>query len=119
VELYSDVSVTAVFRQGPTGAETPQPVALELGPIRPNPAIETARIAYGLPRAAHVRLSILDVSGREVAVLVDETRPAGRYESAWGGATGPSRGSGVAPGVYFVRLVTPEATLVRRVLLAR
>jgi len=76
-----------------------------LGPVIPNPANPTARIAYYLPRQTHVDLVIYDVAGRLVARLLDGTMPAGDHEIVWSTTQ-------VASGVYFVRLETPmdEAT---------
>ncbi|MFC1572684.1 right-handed parallel beta-helix repeat-containing protein [Candidatus Eisenbacteria bacterium] len=41
-----------------------------------------ARISYALPSAAHVRLSVFDVSGRLVKILADERREAGEHTIA-------------------------------------
>lgn len=36
-----------------------------------------------LPQAGHVRLEVLDVIGRSVAVLLDELKAAGSHEVYW------------------------------------
>ena len=73
-------------------------------------------MAITVARAAPVRLSVVDVQGREVAVLANRDFAPGRYEIKWDGRTdhGP-----VAAGLYFVRYVTPERKLVSRVTIAR
>ena len=91
-------------------------VALELSPVAPNPVQDRGRIAFALPRPAVVRLSIEDAQYREIAVVARGPFPAGRHAFTWEGAT--SRGP-AAPGLYFVRLETPERTLVRRLALVR
>ena len=48
----------------------------------PNPARGAARLAFTVPTAGPVRLSVVDVLGREVAVLADGARDAGRHEVA-------------------------------------
>ena len=61
-----------------------------------------------LPAAARVRLSVYDVLGREVAVLVDGEQAAGTHAAEL-------RGGSLAAGLYVVRLTAGDATLVRRV----
>jgi flagellar hook assembly protein FlgD len=51
---------------------------------------------------SRTNLSIYDVAGREVAVLVDENQPAGYHQILWDGKD--SQGSPVGNGVYFYRL---------------
>jgi hypothetical protein len=51
-----------------------------LGLSHPNPARASATIAYELPRPSEVSLRLYDVTGREVAVLAQGMRDAGRHE---------------------------------------
>jgi hypothetical protein len=62
-----------------------------------------------------VRLEVVDVQGRVVAVLAEGGFGAGRHERVWDSSTSRAR----AAGLYFVRLETPEGSLVRRVALLR
>ena len=55
-------------------------------------------VHYRLAAAGAVRLAVYDVLGREVAVLADAVQPAGEHEALLGR-------SGLAAGVYLVRLV--------------
>ncbi len=106
------------FRSGlPVGLEPPAPVAeFALEPVAPNPASGAARITFALPHESRVRLSVLDVQGRELAVLVEGMKPAGRHSVAWRGET--SSGGGVAAGLYFVRMRAAGREWTRRVALA-
>ena len=67
-------------------------------------------------RRRRVRLTVFDLLGREVAVLVDEDRPAGIHRATWNAA-------GMASGVYFYRLDADSANggfaEVKRMLLLR
>lgn len=47
--------------------------------VVPNPVTKAARIEYTLPALVHTRLSLVDARGVEVARLVDDERPPGRY----------------------------------------
>ncbi len=83
--------------------------------IAPNPAPGETFVGFTLPASGATRVEVLDVTGRRVALLADDARPAGRYELRWS-----ARQSGAEPGMYFVRLATPSGTLVRKlVTLAR
>lgn len=87
----------------------------ELPPVWPNPSRGTGRIGFAVPRTASVRLSVLDVQGREVAVLAEGVYDPGRYQVVWDGS---GRG-GVSPGLYFVHLSVPGQALVRRIVVTR
>jgi M6 family metalloprotease-like protein len=98
--MYANKSVTATF-EASAGVGDGQVAALALEPARPSPMRGTGRIGFALPREARARLSVLDLQGREVAVLADGVFPAGRHTAMWDGNT--ERGSAPA-GLYFVRL---------------
>jgi glucose/arabinose dehydrogenase len=63
------------------------------------------RLALDLRVAARVRLTVLDLAGRKVRDLMDETLPAGQHAATWDGKD--ARGADTPPGVYLVRAVTP------------
>ncbi|MCX6641307.1 MAG: T9SS type A sorting domain-containing protein [bacterium] len=63
----------------------------------PNPFNPTTTIRYELPIAGLVRLSVYDISGRQVVDLVDGMREAGSQEVTFDG-------SNLASGVYLYRL---------------
>ena len=70
------------------------------------------RVAFALPRAALVQLSVLDLQGRVVAVLAEGVFPAGLHEAVWGheAPQGP-----VPAGIYFVRLASEGRAWTRRI----
>ncbi len=91
-----------------TGAE-PDPGApprsgLRLEPARPNPFNPSTTIRYDLPEAAHVRLAVFDLAGREVAVLRDGVQAAGSHAARWDGLD--AAGRSVGAGTYLLRLST-------------
>ncbi|MCI0706695.1 MAG: T9SS type A sorting domain-containing protein [Ignavibacteriae bacterium] len=69
---------------------------------RPNPFNPETEIGFALPEPAAVRLSVLDVLGREVAVLENRNLTAGYKSVRWNGRS--SRGDQVSSGMYFYRL---------------
>ena len=63
----------------------------------PNPFNPTTTIKYSLPNSDIVNLKVFDILGREVAVLVNEYKPAGTYAAEF-------NASEFASGVYFYQL---------------
>jgi hypothetical protein len=63
----------------------------------PNPFNPSTTIMYELPKSSEVTLTVYDMLGREVSVLVNEKRDAGVHEVKFDG-------SNLASGVYFYRL---------------
>jgi hypothetical protein len=98
------------------------PAAFELCQNYPNPFNPTTTIKYELPKASVVRLSVYDILGREVSVLVNERKNAGSYEvkfSAKGGSASGGDASGLSSGVYFYRLQAGDFTQTKRLLLLK
>jgi hypothetical protein len=76
--------------------------ALRLDAARPNPFRAMTALGFNLPQAGRVRLTIVDVSGRTVAELLNGDHAAGPGHAIWQGLTAEARQ--VAPGLYFARL---------------
>ena len=83
----------------------------------PNPFRESTRIVFYVPRQTEVSVSVFDVRGRRVRTLVSSTQSPGRHETTWLGRD--DQGRDLGSGVYFLRFVTDERTLTRRVMLLR
>ena len=65
----------------------------------PNPFNPQTEIAYSLPQDSNVKLTILNIQGQKVRVLVDEYQSAGTRNVIWDGCD--EKGESVASGVYF------------------
>ena len=78
----------------------------------PNPFRSATTITYELGSAQPVELSVWDVSGTRVALLLDAPQSAGRHALRFDAGDLPS-------GVYFVRLETPAGTAVHKMALTR
>jgi hypothetical protein len=83
----------------------------------PNPFSPGTRIAFSLPKALDVEMSVFDVRGRRVAGLLDEKLDAGRHDVAWDGTD--ATGRRVAPGVYWYSLRADKKVLTRKMVLIR
>jgi hypothetical protein len=86
-------------------------------PSRPNPVRSSGRVAFDLPRASRVALSVFDVSGRVVHRWDYGLLPAGRQERTWNAEDGGGRP--LASGVYFLRLDAGREQAVHKVLVVR
>ena len=88
------------------------PAAFALAPNAPNPFNPFTLIRYELPEACDVRLEILDLAGRRLAMLVDGPQAAGYRAVRWDAR-------GAAAGVYLCRLVAGDFRQVRKLVLVR
>ena len=96
---------------------SPLPKDFVLMPNYPNPFNPTTTIDYLLPRRADVTLTVYNLSGRRVTVLVDGERPAGRNSVTWDGTT--ADGHRAASGMYLYRLQTDDIDLSRKMVLVK
>ena len=91
---------------------TATPARFALHQNEPNPFNPVTTIRYDLPEACHTNLRVYDVRGREVAVLVDDSRPAGRHAIEW-------NADHVASGIYFYRLEAATYGETRKLILLK
>ena len=90
---------------------------LALSLPRPNPVRQSLAYSVVLPRAARVQVRVLDLGGRIVRSLVDETLQAGRHGFAW--AATADGGSVLASGVYFLEMNAEGTRMMQRFVLLR
>ena len=77
------------------------PSAFVLDQNHPNPFNPSTTIGFSLETAQNVTLSVHDMLGRQVHVLVDGVQPAGRYSVSFDG-------TGLASGTYLYVLQTEQ-----------
>ena len=100
-----DFIIRSLPSDGPLAVDPPQasvPVSYALLPSQPNPFNPSTEIRYELPRDEQVKLTVFDVTGRELQVLVDESKEAGSHAVSWNGTD--REGRAMPSGVYFYRL---------------
>jgi hypothetical protein len=90
---------------------------LALGGATPNPFNPRTRLNFELPRQARVRMDVFDVSGRQVATLLDASRPAGPGWVEWDGRD--AHGNAVSSGVYLYRLGYEARQISRKMVLLK
>lgn len=87
-------------------ADMPAAEDIYIGSPYPNPVTATAVVPFVLAAAGHVRLTVHDLLGREVARIVDETREAGRQQVMLDARA-------MRPGAYLLRLQVGGSTATR------
>jgi hypothetical protein len=98
----------------PTNVEssTSNPRTFSLGQNYPNPFNPSTTITYELPMSSEVRLSVHDMLGREVSLLVNESSDAGVHEARFDA-------SGFSSGVYFYRLRAGDFVSMKQMLVLK
>jgi sugar lactone lactonase YvrE len=90
----------------------PRLAGFELRQNYPNPFRGVTRIRFTLPYSGPVRLSVIDLLGREVTVLVDGVSAAGPHEAHLDA-------TGLPAGIYVCRLEAAGRTLARMMTVVR
>lgn len=83
----------------------------------PNPFNPQTTIAFTLPQAADVNLSIYNVLGEQVTILAEETLPSGRHEVVFNGTD--RSGRSLPSGIYFYRLRTDSFEATKKMVLLK
>jgi hypothetical protein len=111
LRLYADIylATTMVSTQEPTAAELPRGFGLV---AYPNPFNPSVTIEYELRERQMVRLSVFDILGREIQILVNEPRERGKHMVQWNGGSSSS-------GIYFLRIQTTSGVNTKKTILIR
>jgi hypothetical protein len=78
----------------------------------PNPFNPSTKISFAIPKSSFVNLTVFDMIGRSVSVLMNENKPAGNYEVNFDA-------SDLSGGVYFYKLQTGDFTETRKMILTK
>ncbi len=125
LSIVDNNALNYVSAQIPAGSDLPEsgfskskdlvndiPAQFELKDNYPNPFNPTTNIKYNLPVSGFVSLKVFDITGREVANLVNENQKAGRFSVEW-------NASQFASGTYFYKIVAGDFTQVKRMILVK
>jgi hypothetical protein len=83
--------------------------------IYPNPLLNQAMIEFSLNQPERISLSVFDLQGRLVRILVDgKNSQAGTHYIAWKGED--NNGHPLADGLYMIKMLTDTSTIIRRVI---
>ena len=93
-------------------SEQNTPLKYELSQNYPNPFNPVTRISYSIAENAKVKLSVFDILGKEVKILVNEKQSAGNYEVIF-------NASDLTSGVYFYQLRTNNFVQTKKLVLLK
>jgi len=94
------------------------PTNFSLSQNYPNPFNPSTVISWQLAVGSHVSLKVYDVLGNEVATLVNEEKPAGKYHVSFN-ALSTTNNQPIASGIYFYKLQTANFSAVKKMILLR
>ncbi|MBN8571232.1 MAG: T9SS type A sorting domain-containing protein [Ignavibacteria bacterium] len=88
------------------------PKKFNLSQNYPNPFNPSTKINYELPITNYVSIKVFDLTGKEIALLVNENKKAGYY-------TVEFNGSNLASGTYFYHIQAGDFSAVKKMLLIK
>jgi photosystem II stability/assembly factor-like uncharacterized protein len=89
-----------------------QPNDFNLKQNYPNPFNPSTKISWQSALSGHQSLKVYDVLGNVITTLVDEERPAGKYDTSF-------NASGLASGIYFYKLQIGNYVETKKMILLR
>jgi hypothetical protein len=89
-----------------------QPSKFALHQNYPNPFNPETNIEFVLPQAGHVELSVYNVLGQKIAVLLNERRAAGEHHVTFDAST-------LSSGVYYYRMESDAGTLTKKMMVIK
>ncbi len=93
-----------------TGSESPSHIDLHQN--YPNPFNPSTEISYRLASPMVVKLTVFDMLGREIKVLVDQSKPAGDHRATFDA-------SGLSSGIYLYQLRTATDMITKSMILLK
>ncbi|MFC1799327.1 T9SS type A sorting domain-containing protein [Candidatus Eisenbacteria bacterium] len=100
------------------GADPSQVCEASLTLSTANPCVEAVLAGtFSMPRALVARLSVYDVRGRLISGIVNQRVEPGMQMFEWD--LRKTSGSRVTPGIYFLRLETPDRSITRKIVIQR
>jgi hypothetical protein len=110
VALNQEIEFFGVVGVQQTGSEVP--ASYSLSQNYPNPFNPSTTIKYDIVKEGNVKISIFDLSGKEVETLIDGVQNAGSYSAAF-------NASKLSSGVYFYKIQTADFTDTKKMILVK
>jgi sugar lactone lactonase YvrE len=101
---------SAIVTANEHSLEVPSTIALRQN--YPNPFNPTTMIDFDIEKTEHVRLSVMDLLGREISILVDEVMTSGTHSVRFDA-------SNLSTGAYLYRITTANQTVTKVMQLVR
>ncbi len=97
---------------GASESKSVLPASFSLDQNYPNPFNPSTTIHFEIPEAARVVLKVFNLLGQKMATLVDDRRPAGKYDVHVDGSAWPT-------GVYYYRLTAGGFMQIKKMLVVQ
>jgi hypothetical protein len=97
--------------------ESSMPRSFQLHQNYPNPFNPQTEISFNLPYNGEIKLSVFNILGQEVKLLVDGRLEAGHHAVVWDGRD--NSGTSVSSGIYFYRLKAGEFMARKKMILLK
>jgi hypothetical protein len=85
--------------------------------VYPNPFSKASTISFSPEQSVHVSLKVYDLTGKLVAILLNEQMQAGEHEIKWNANN--SSGRTVSSGVYLLRIESGDFKETRKIFVAK
>jgi hypothetical protein len=112
INLWSATGCSGTIVTGITHNGNEIPKTYSLSQNYPNPFNPSTDIKFSIPKNSAVKLTVFDITGKEVAVLVDGQLNAGIYKYNFDA-------SNIATGVYFYKVEADGFTDVKKMMLIK
>ncbi|MCF8241686.1 MAG: endonuclease [Melioribacteraceae bacterium] len=107
-----ELPVSIVVEELTSVEDSSFPVNFSLEQNYPNPFNPTTTITFSVPQNEFIVLDVYNLLGEKITSLLNEEKPAGRYEVSFNASNLPS-------GTYFYRLNTGSNSSVKKMILLR
>ena len=103
-------NTTGIIGIDPSGNNIPEEYSLSQN--YPNPFNPVTLINYGIINPGNVKISVYDILGQNLSVIVNEVQNAGEHSVIWDASSFPS-------GVYFYRIESGSFTASKKMILVK
>lgn len=100
------------YANGTIENKTEIPTEFSLSQNYPNPFNPTTNLEFGISELELVSLKVYDIQGKEIMTLVNEVKPAGRYQVKFDG-------SNLGSGIYFYKITAGNFSSVKKMFLIK
>jgi serine protease len=108
INAYNSVQVLSSIN--PNGNDVPK--NFTLGQNYPNPFNPVTKINFSVPKASNVKLTVYDMTGKEVETIVNETKAAGNYTANFNAMV-------LSSGAYFYKLTAGSYSDVKKMMVLK
>jgi len=106
------VSAASVRKEGIELLDNSSPDKFSLSLNYPNPFNPTTNIEFAIAKDSHVKISVYNTLGEEVAILVNELKSVGTYRAMF-------NGKGLPSGIYYYQIIADDFIQTKKMILTK